>query len=154
MITKLYVLDDDIIWLDLIKQLLPNYSNKELFIFTDANEFIEAVKEPAILLIDIDLKNPVDGIDVFIRTKQTQKIVFPIFMSNRLSFDYLKKITSTGWGARTIDKGCTDFFDELSKLIAFADITMIEKYSAHLKMYEIEKQLKQKAQQLLNIVES
>lgn len=150
--TKLYILDNEPDWLKLVMELIPNYTKKEFEGYSDTNEFIHAVKEPAILLIDVNLNNPVDGIDVFMRIKQTQKICFPIYMTNQKTFEMQDRVINTGWGSKILDK-TTSFFEELAKAIIFADTTIVEKFSATLRLNEIDKSLKQKAQHILNIIE-
>lgn len=149
--TKLYILDNEETWIKLVTQLIPNYTKKQFEAYTDTNEFIRAVKEPAILLIDVNLNSPVDGIDVFMRVKQTQKICFPIYMTNQKTFEIQDKIIATGWGSRILDK-TTSFFEELADMITFADTTIIEKFTATVRLNDMDLKNRQKAQHILNII--
>lgn len=148
-------LDNDAAFIEVIKLCLPEFLKDRKFkTFTDVNEFIEYVNQPAILVIDINLESFIDGVDVFMKIKETQPICIPIYMTSQPTLEITTKIIKTTWGSDFVRKDTTNFIEEISQAIKRAEISLKDKFAATIKLNEMDLRVREKAQSLLHKIDT
>lgn len=110
----LFILDDNPVFLNLLKIAIEEHFT--FFATSDTEEFIEKVEQPAVLIVDMFLKNET-GIEVMRRIKPKQKLFHVIFISATASKEIVLHAYNEHWGGSFLEKDDPNFWEDLIKRI-------------------------------------